>query len=70
MQSNTNTQIIKLFFSALVKVLDKEDEHWRTSTVVMMDNAAWHVNDDAFRMYSDLNIPDGRPTRKVFTLNS
>ena len=56
-QSNTNTQIIKLFFDALVKMLDKEDKNWRKTTIVMMDNASWHVNDDALRAYSELNIP-------------
>ncbi len=53
-QNNTNTQIIKLFFRQLAKRLDKEDKNWRASTVIMLDNAAYHVGEDAFRMYNDL----------------
>ena len=40
-QGNTNAQIMTIFFTFLIKQLDKEDKNWRKNTVVLLDNATY-----------------------------
>ena len=42
-QSNTNAMIMEIFIRQLVNKLNKRDPDWRKSSVIMMDNAAYHT---------------------------
>ena len=41
-QSNTNASIMRLYFHHLIKLLDEKVPKWRSTYVVMLDNASYH----------------------------
>ena len=43
LQSNSNTHTMELFIIALANKLDSERSDWRTDTILMFDNASYHV---------------------------
>jgi len=57
LQANSNSQIMELFFTHFVKVLDAKRKSWRKDTIVMMDNAAYHNNASMLEFYETLKIP-------------
>ena len=42
-QANNNSQVMEIFFRALVLKLDSERPRWRYDSVVLLDNAPYHV---------------------------
>ena len=42
LQANSNSAVMELFFSHLIKLLDKKKKNWRQSTVILLDNAPYH----------------------------
>ena len=56
-QSNSNQQVMELFFKDLVQKLDKERSNWRKNTIVVLDNASYHKSNIALKMYEALRIP-------------
>ena len=56
-QSNSNAQIMELFFRQLVLKLNKENEHWRSDTILILDNAPYHTSASSMRLYECLRIP-------------
>ena len=42
MQANSNTSTMRLFFGHLIKHLDMAIPKWRTTHVLMLDNAPYH----------------------------
>ena len=57
LQSNSNSQVMDIFFRALVKQLDKERPDWRDDTVIMLDNARYHSSKPTKRLFEALSIP-------------
>ncbi len=43
---NTDSDMMALFLHYLVQQLDKEDTDWRENTVLLLDNAAYHVSSE------------------------
>ena len=41
-QSNSNSQIMELFFRQLVLKLNKDRIDWRDNTIIILDNASYH----------------------------
>ena len=37
--------------------LDQEDAEWRTNTVILLDNAAYHTSDSTLNLMQGLQIP-------------
>ena len=56
-QSNSNSQIMEMFFRYLDKKLEKERPGWRKSTVVILDNAPYHNSKATLKTFEDLNLP-------------
>ena len=74
-QSNTDARVFGAFLFRLAACLDAEDPDWRSYTVIMLDGASYHVNDEARRALAALAIPavfagpygyDGSPAEKLF----
>jgi hypothetical protein len=42
MQVNSNNFTMRLFLQEFCKILEKEDRHWRTNTMIFWDNASYH----------------------------
>ena len=53
-QANSNTSMMELYFTNLVKLLDKKQPGWRSSTIILTDNAPYHSSKAVadFRRYS------------------
>ena len=48
----TDTPIMKMYLTRLRMELDADRPDWRTNTVVLMDGANYHVNDEVVRHLS------------------
>ena len=46
-----------MFIKELVKILEKEDRHFRTNTVLFWDGAAYHFSKDTLKTMRDLDVP-------------
>ena len=53
-QVNTDTDIMKLFLSKLVKKLDSERSNWRENTIFLFDNALYQSNSDIYQHMNQL----------------
>ena len=42
-QTNSNSQLMELFFHSLVRNLDAERPNWRKNMVLLLDNAPYHT---------------------------
>ena len=42
LQINTNTEVVKVYLTALAQQLDKERNNWRSNTVIQFDGAPYH----------------------------
>ena len=56
-QSNSNGEMMKLFFVNLVRRLDEENSKWRNSTIILLDNASYHVSQQTLNVFEELRIP-------------
>ena len=56
-QSNSNAQIMELFFHSLVRTLDKERPAWRKDTVLLLDNAPYHTGVSSLKLFEKLQLP-------------
>ena len=56
-QANSNSKIMGIFFRALVKKLDAERPGWRANTVILLDNAPYHVDKATLKLLQVLKVP-------------
>ena len=56
-QSNSNKSMMGVFMEHLVTKLNKENPHWRNSSVIIWDGAAYHRAKGTMDMLKRLNIP-------------
>ena len=45
LQANSDSEIMEIYLTELVRMLDSEDKHWRKDTVIVWDNASYHSSD-------------------------
>ena len=57
LQSNNNQKTMEIFFQSLVTQLDKEYGDWRTTHIILLDNAPYHVGASTIKMLDRLSIP-------------
>ena len=57
LQANSNADTLRLFFYRLVEILDKENNNWRENTIIQVDGASWHTNNETQALLKFLNIP-------------
>ena len=55
--SNTDSDVILLFLKELVSLLNQETPDWMTNSVILMDNAKYHVSEDTREGLRKLQIP-------------
>jgi transposase len=48
---------MRIFIKELVKILEKEDRHFRTNTVFFWDGAAYHHHKDTMKTLRELDLP-------------
>ena len=56
-QVNTDTPIMKMYLTKLSMELDADRPDWRMNTVVLLDGALYHVNDEVVSHLSQLKMP-------------
>ena len=56
-QSNSNSEIMGLFFQNLVSRLDQERPVWRSDTVLILDNAPYHTSTATMNHLKALDVP-------------
>ncbi len=57
LQSNTNTKTFGLFMRHLVSHLDRSRKEWRKKTVILLDNAPYHIGKSVLNLMQQLQIP-------------
>ena len=55
--SNTDSEVVLLFLKELVSLLNQETPDWMTNSVILMDNAKYHVSDETREGLKKLQIP-------------
>lgn len=48
---------MEIFFTDLVRKLDKERKDWRNDTTIVLDNAPYHTGKSTMKMFKELSIP-------------
>jgi hypothetical protein len=56
-QSNTNSQVFKLFIRGLVKLFNEETRRWREKTLIYVDGASYHKSEVMLEVYKELEVP-------------
>jgi transposase len=56
-QANSNAAVMRIFFAALVKKLDRERSNWRNDTIIVLDNAKYHGAESTLKVFESLRIP-------------
>ena len=56
-QGNTNDKIMEIFIQKLVKRLDSIEKEWRRSSVLLLDNASYHVSSSTLKVLEDHQVP-------------
>ena len=57
LQANSNSQIMELFFSHFVSLMDEKRKGWRRNTIILLDNAGYHNNQSMLDFYERYQIP-------------
>ena len=57
LQNNSNNQIIELFLTYMVSLLDEQRKGWRNDTVFQLDGASWHTSRETIEVIERLKIP-------------
>ena len=56
-QANSNTSMMELYFSTLIKQLDKQDPRWRSKLIILQDNAPYKTSKDMMAFYERHRVP-------------
>ena len=56
-QVNTDTSIMKMYLTRLAEALDIDRPAWRSDTVILLDGANYHVNEEIISHLSYLQMP-------------
>jgi len=56
-QANSNNKTMEIYFHQLAAKLDRERPSWREDSVIITDNAPYHVSASTQRVLQDLRIP-------------
>ena len=54
---NTDTQVMQLFLSKLAMELDRDRRGWRQDTVLLLDGARYHTNEEMQKYLKRMDIP-------------
>ena len=57
LQANSNSQVMKLFFTYLIQKLDEDHRGWRRSHVILLDNAPYHRSQEMLDFFEEWNVP-------------
>ena len=57
LQANSDSEIMEIYLTELVKMLDAEDQAWRKSTAICLDQASYHTSPQTRRLLETLKIP-------------
>ena len=53
-QSNSNSQVMDMFFRYLDQKLEKERKNWKKNTVIILDNAPYHNSSATLKTFESL----------------
>ena len=56
-QANNNSQTMSIFMQELCAILDNHRKGWRKNTLVIIDNAPYHISKEAMQMFEQLKVP-------------
>jgi hypothetical protein len=56
-QSNTNSEVAKLFIRGLVKTFNEESRRWREKTLIWWDGAPYHTSAAILETLEELQVP-------------
>ena len=56
-QANSTNKSMECYFHHLTAKLDSERPGWRQDTVIIMDNAPYHVSQATLKVFRDLRVP-------------
>ena len=56
-QANTDTDIMTTFLRYMVQRLDQETPGWQENSVILLDNAKWHSNQQMKLRLNRMNLP-------------
>jgi hypothetical protein len=57
LQANSNSSVMELFFTNLMKLMEMKNENWRDNTIIMLDNAPYHTSNAMMEFYQDNRLP-------------
>ena len=56
-QVNTNSEVLAVYFTELVKQLEKQNKNFRNDTIILLDNAAYHGTTEVREFLAFLGVP-------------
>ena len=55
--ATTDSNVIILFFSHLARQLDQESPGWQDNTIIVLDNAKYHISDEVRTFFRQMQLP-------------
>ena len=56
-QANSNSQMMELYFTTLIKLLDEKDSSWRSKMIILQDNAPYKTSKEIMAFYERQRLP-------------
>ena len=57
LQANTNSEIMKLYFSELIRTLDHLRPGWKKNHILLLDGASYHRSKTIMKFYEEHQLP-------------
>ena len=57
LQANSNSEVMGMFFSHFIMMLDVERPGWRKETVILLDNAPYHQSSTTMAFFKEHQVP-------------
>ena len=56
-QANSNSSMMQLYFSHLIKLMNAKNANWRNDYIILLDNASYHTSEVMMEFFNKYQVP-------------
>ena len=56
-QANSNSNMMELYFSHFIKLMDSKSKTWRNDNIILLDNASYHTSEAMMKFFEKYQVP-------------
>ena len=57
LQANSNSNVMEMFYTHFLKLLEKKSKNWRDNTIILQDGAPYHHSSPMMDFYKENQVP-------------